>query len=125
MVESFQNQNRHQKSFYGSLCRLKNCLIPVFIVSLQHLNRQTVHKDGKSYYLHRRLRSAMNSLDYYLPYLYTYQRPECEGMPNTNNKIEGTFTNLKKNLNNHSGMSIQNRMRFISGYFTDMLYRMI
>ena len=72
-----------------------------------------------------RLRSAMNSLDYYLPYLYTYQRPECEGMPNTNNKIEGTFTDLKKNLNNHSGMSIQNRMRFISGYFTDMLYRMI
>ena len=89
------------------------------------LNRRTIHKDGKSYYLHRRLRSAMNSLDYYLPYLYTYQRPECEGMPNTNNKIEGTFTNLKKNLNNHSGMSIQNRMRFISGYFTDMLYRMI
>lgn len=89
------------------------------------LNRRTIHKDGKSYYLHRRLRSAMNSLDYYLPYLYTYQRPECEGMPNTNNKIEGTFTDLKKNLNNHSGMSIQNRMRFISGYFTDMLYRMI
>ena len=46
-------------------------------------------------------------------------------MPDTNNKIEGTFTDLKKNLNNHSGMSIQNRMRFISGYFTDMLYRMI
>ena len=89
------------------------------------LNRRTIHKDGKSYYLHRRLRSAMNSLDYYLPYLYTYQRPECEGKPNTNNKIEGTFTDLKKNLNNHSGMSIQNRMRFISGYFTDMLYRMI
>ena len=89
------------------------------------LNRRTIHKDGNSYYLHRRLRSAMNSLDYYLPYLYTYQRPECEGMPNTNNKIEGTFTNPKKNLNNHSRMSIQNRMRFISGYFTDMLYRMI
>lgn len=28
-------------------------------------------------------------------------------------------------MNKKSGMSIQNRMRFISGYFTDMLYRMI
>ena len=26
-------------------------------------------------------------------------------MPNTNNKIEGTFTDLKKNLNNHSGLT--------------------
>ena len=40
----------------------------------------------------------------------------CEGMPNTNNKIEGTFTDLKKNLNNHSGMSVDNRKRFIIGF---------
>ena len=38
-------------------------------------------------------------------------------MPNTNNKIEGTFTDLKKNLNNHSGMSQENRKRFIIGFF--------
>ena len=36
-------------------------------------------------------------------------------------KIEGTFTDLKKNLNNHSGMSIRNRVRFINGYFSDRL----
>ena len=52
-----------------------------------------------------------------------HQRPKCEGMPNTNNKIEGTFTDLKKNLNNHSGMSIQNRMRFISGYLTKEVFK--
>ena len=39
---------------------------------------------------------------------------EAEGMPNTNNKIEGTFTDLKKNLNNHSGLTKENRKRFIS-----------
>ena len=38
-------------------------------------------------------------------------------MPNTNNKIEGTFTDLKKNLNNHSGLTMENRRRFISGFF--------
>ena len=38
-------------------------------------------------------------------------------MPNTNNKLEGTFTDLKKNLNNHSGMNHENRKRFICGLF--------
>lgn len=79
------------------------------------LNRRSVLRSGKTQYTHKRLRSAMHSIDTYLPYLFTYQ--ECGGMPNTNNKIEGTFTDLKKNLNNHSGMSRENRKRFISGFF--------
>lgn len=87
------------------------------------LNKRTTHKNGKTYYLHRRVRTLVNSIDYYQPYLFTYQLTGCEGMPNTNNKIEGTFTDLKKNLNNHSGMSIQNRIRFISGYFLNRLMK--
>ena len=83
----------------------------------QLLSRRTTLKSGKTQFTHKRLRSAMHSVDFYLPYLFTYQQPECKGMPNTNNKIEGTFTDLKKNLNNHSGMSRENRKRFISGFF--------
>lgn len=81
------------------------------------LNRRSLLKSGKTQFRHKKLRSAMHSIEFYLPYLFTYQDPLCEGMPNTNNKIEGTFTDLKKNLNNHSGMSIENRKRFISGFF--------
>ena len=81
------------------------------------LYRRTQLKSGRTQYTHKRLRSAMNSIDFYLPYLFTYQLSACEGMPNTNNKIEGTFTDLKKNLNNHSGMSEENRKRFICGFF--------
>lgn len=81
------------------------------------LSKRSLLKSGKSQYTHKRLRSAMHSLDFYMPYLFTYQDPECKGMPNTNNKIEGTFTDLKKNLNNHTGMSIENRKRFICGFF--------
>ena len=81
------------------------------------LCRRSVLKYGKTQYTHKRLRSAMHSIETYLPYLFTYQDPDCQGMPNTNNKIEGTFTDLKKNLNNHSGMSIENRKRFIIGFF--------
>ena len=79
--------------------------------------RRSVYKDGSMHYTHRRLRSAMHSLDFYMSYLFTYQREDCRGMPNTNNKIEGTFTDLKKNLNNHSGLTLENRKRFINGFF--------
>ena len=83
--------------------------------------RRSLHKDGKTHYTHRRLRSAVNSIDFYLPYLFTCQREDCDGMPNTNNKIEGTFTALKKNLNNHSGLTTENRKRFISGFFLALM----
>lgn len=81
------------------------------------IERRSVYMDGSTHYTHQRLRAAMNSLDFYMPYLFTYQKESCSGMPNTNNKIEGTFTDLKKNLNNHSGMTEENRKRFISGFF--------
>lgn len=82
------------------------------------INRRTVSKrTGERHFTHRRLRTAMHSVDFYLPYLFTFQRDDCRGMPNTNNKIEGTFTDLKNNLGNHSGMSKENRKRFICGFF--------
>lgn len=81
------------------------------------LNKRTTHKNGKTYYLHRRIRTLVNSIDFYLPYLFTFQSAECIGMPNTNNKIEGTFTDLKKNLNNHSGLTKEHRQQFIIAYF--------
>lgn len=81
------------------------------------LNKRTTHKDGKTYYLHRRIRTLVHRIDFYLPCLFTYQNTGCDGMPNTNNKIEGTFTDLKKNLNNHSGLTIEHRRLFIIAYF--------
>lgn len=77
--------------------------------------RSTNNETGRTFYTHQRVRSAMLSIDFYLPWLFTFE--EVEGMPNTNNKIEGTFTNLKKNLDNHSGMNKENRKRFVDGFF--------
>lgn len=70
---------------------------------------------GKTIYTHQRLRSAMVSLSFYLPYLFTSE--DVEGMPNTNNMIEGTFTDMKKNLRNHPGMSVENRNWMMNGFF--------
>ena len=85
------------------------------------IERRSVYMDGSTHYTHQRLRAAMHSLDFYLPYLFTCQREGCKGMPNTNNKIEGTFTDLKKNLNNHSGLTMENRKRFIAGFFLALM----
>lgn len=85
------------------------------------LNKRSQLKNGKTRYRHRRLRSVVRSIDFYLPYLFTYQEKGGEGMPNTNNKLEGTFTDLKKNLNNHSGMNGENRKRFICGFFLALI----
>ena len=38
------------------------------------IGHKSLHKDGKMHYTHQRLRAAMNSLNFYLPYLLTYQR---------------------------------------------------
>ncbi len=81
------------------------------------ISKRSELKSGKRPYKHRRLRAAMHSLDFFLPYLFTFQKEECRGMPNTNNKIEGIFTDVKKNLNNHSGMNEKNRKRFICRFF--------
>ena len=81
------------------------------------LNKRSLLKSGKTQYTHKRVRAAMHSIEFYLPYLFTYQEEECKGMPNTNNKIEGTFTSLKNSIRNHSGMTEENRKRFISGFF--------
>lgn len=80
------------------------------------LKEKTFNEEsGKTFYTHQRLRSAMMSLTFYIPYLFTYQR--VEGMPNTNNMIEGTFTDMKKNLRNHPGMVEKNRKRMMDGFF--------
>ncbi len=70
---------------------------------------------GRTVYTHQRLRSAMISISTYLPFLFTYEH--VAGMPNTNNMIEGTFTDLKKSLRNHPGMIEANRERMVNGFF--------
>ena len=74
-------------------------------------------KTGKSHYTHPRLRSAYLSIKRNMPYLWTwYDNPEL-GIPNTNNGLEGKFTDLKSKLRNHNGLSKDHRKVFIDEYF--------
>lgn len=71
---------------------------------------------GKSHYVHKKLRSAYLSIKRNLPYLFVwYDNPNLL-IPNTNNTLEGSFTELKNKLRNHNGLSKENRKRFIDEF---------
>jgi len=76
---------------------------------------------GKNRYVHKKLRSAYLSIKRNLPNLFVwYDNPELK-IPNTNNALEGSFTDLKNNLRNHNGLSKQNRKRFIDEFLLGIL----
>jgi hypothetical protein len=72
---------------------------------------------GKTYYTHKRLRSAYLSLKRHLPYLFVFEDYKELMMPNTTNALDGQFADLKNKLRNHNGLSKERKMKFIDGFF--------
>lgn len=71
------------------------------------------HETGKWHYTHKRLRSAYRSLKSNLSWLFTwYDHPEFD-MPNTNNSLEGVFSNLKNKLRIHAGLKMFRKRKLI------------
>ena len=67
-------------------------------------------------YMRPKLRSAYLSLKRNMPLLWTfYDRPET-GLPNTNNAIEGLFSDIKSKLRAHRGISRDNRKKLLDEY---------
>jgi len=70
----------------------------------------------KSHYVHKKLRIAYLSIKRNLPYLFVwYDNPNLL-IPNTNNTLEGSFTELKNKLWNHNELSKENLKRFIDEF---------
>ena len=64
-------------------------------------------------YMRPKLRSAYFSVKRNMPLLWTfYDRPEL-GLPNTNNALEGLFSELKTKVRVHSGISKENRKKLL------------
>jgi hypothetical protein len=76
-------------------------------------------RTGKSRYVHKRVRSAYLSIKRNMPYLWTWDDNVEAGIPNTNNALEGMFTDLKTKLRNHPGLSKEHRKKFIDEYFKE------
>ena len=67
-------------------------------------------------YMRPRLRSAYLSLKRNMPLLWTfYDHPET-GLPDTNNAIEGMFSDIKGKLRVHRGVSKDNRRKLLDEY---------
>lgn len=77
----------------------------------EFLKERTQNCSGGSHYTHKRLRSAIRSLRWFMPYLSSHESQD--GMPATNNRIEGFFSNLKSVLGRHRGMNKEHRWRLI------------
>jgi hypothetical protein len=79
--------------------------------------RTTSLETGKSYYTHKRLRSAYRSLKTNSKWLFTWYDYYELNIPNTTNAIDGHFSDLKNKLRNHNGLSIERKRKFIDEFF--------
>ena len=79
------------------------------------LGERSIGPDGKSHYAHKRLRSAYLSVKRNMPSLWTFEDHYGSGIPNTNNGIESLFTEVKRILRLHKGLSMSRRKLLISG----------
>ena len=83
------------------------------------LNERVHDKRIKRYtppYMRPKLRSAYLSLRRNMSLLWTfYDHPET-GLPNTNNAIEGLFSDIKSKLRVHRGVSKENRKKLLDEY---------
>jgi transposase-like protein len=81
------------------------------------LNERSVNPlTKKSFYTHKKLRSAYRSLKTNLSWLFTWYDYFELNIPNTTNAIDGHFADLKNKLRNHNGLSKQRKMKFIDGF---------
>lgn len=86
-------------------------------VNFSWLNERTYFKDDskgrKWIYTHKESRSAINSIFRNLPYLFTFEDYPELNIPNTNNKIEGIHSELKRRLANHRGLKKSQKIKFV------------
>jgi hypothetical protein len=80
------------------------------------LNERKRGIDGKSRYVHKKLRSAYRSLKTNLPWLFTWYDNVNLDIPNTTNAIDGHFSDLKNKLRNHNGLSLERKKKFIDEF---------
>ena len=83
-----------------------------------YLNERTFNTEtGKSHYTHKNIRSAYFSLKRNLDYLFVFEQYPDLNIPNTTNLLDGAFSDMKRRLECHHGMSRGNKIRFIKDYF--------
>lgn len=74
---------------------------------VEYLNERSINAEtGKTWYTHKRLRSAYRSLRNNLECLFVYQEKREQKIANTTNALESLFSELKRQLNCHKGLNM-------------------
>ncbi|MGX2956671.1 IS256 family transposase, variant Zn-binding type, partial [Ursidibacter arcticus] len=83
-----------------------------------YLNERSDKCNEKGYfpYKHKGLRGALSSLKYYEKYLFTFEKHPELNIEKTTNRLEGLFSELKRKLNNHNGLSKKRKVMFIKDF---------
>ena len=89
-----------------------------FIKHEDFLKERSEKGNEKGYfpYKHRNLRGAYASLKYYMNYLFTFEKHVEINIENTINRLEGLFKYLKRQLNNHNGLTKKRKIMFIKDF---------
>ncbi|TCP97835.1 mutator family transposase [Cricetibacter osteomyelitidis] len=67
-------------------------------------------------YKHKGVRGAYASLKYYEKYLFTFEKYAELNIERTTNRLEGLFSELKRRLINHNGLSKKHKIMFIKDF---------
>lgn len=89
-----------------------------YIKHKDYLNERSENPNEKGYYpyKHRSLRSAYSSLKRYIDYAFTYEKYPEFNIERTTSRLEGIFGELKRKLNNHSGLKKKCKLLFINEF---------
>ena len=77
------------------------------------LNERTVPLEGKPFFTHQRLRSAIRSLITNLPNLFTYQKYPELNISTTTNSAESFFRHSKRIVNVHCGLKRETKEKVL------------
>ena len=89
-----------------------------FIKHQEFLKERSDKVNEKGYfpYKYHNVKSAYASLKRYMDYIFTYEKYLELNIERTTNRLEGLFSELKRKLNNHNGLT-KNRKIFVYNRF--------
>ncbi|QIW16809.1 transposase [Pasteurellaceae bacterium RH1A] len=84
----------------------------------EYLKERSDKPNEKGYlpYKHRSVRGAYASLKWYMKYLFTFEERSDLNIERTTNRLEGLFKHMKRQLNNHNGLSKKHKAMFIKDF---------
>ncbi|WP_423972566.1 IS256 family transposase, variant Zn-binding type [Glaesserella parasuis] len=89
-----------------------------FIKHQAFLKERSDKANEKGYfpYKHRNIRSACASLKRYMDFIFIYEKHSELNIEKTTNRSEGLFSELKRKLNNHNGLTKNRQILFIQDF---------